>query len=417
LISTTLGRNTKAFGRVAIRLVRRAAIALGVVTAVALLGDLSNADSRPAAPQIVMVPPALPTASFEVRGLTPGVLERLRRLEPAAATWSQIFRVSVENGLAVRLPMVGTYSVRGDAVRFKPRFPLERGLKYLAAFDSAKVSASDNRVRLAGTFVIPEQWQGPPAQLVAVYPSGSELPENLLRIYLSFSAPMSQGGCYQYVMLVRDDGKQVIQPFLELPQELWNPQGTRLTLLFEPGRVKQGLKPREEEGAVLIAGRSYTLTIDSKWPDATGRPLQKGVQKTFRVIEAQRSQLDPQSWTIRTPASGSREPVVVAFPKSLDYAMLGRVLHIMSGGDGAASPLEEVAGDIRLADDETRWIFVPSAPWKPGPYRLVVSTSLEDPAGNSIGRAFEVRRDQSIPEIEPPRSITLRFNIPVAPRH
>jgi hypothetical protein len=39
---------------------------------------------------------------------------------------------------------------------------------------------------------------------------------------------------------------------------------------------------------------------------------------------------------------------------------------------------------------ETRWRFVPAAPWQAGRYRIVVLGILEDPSGNRIGRAFEV---------------------------
>jgi hypothetical protein len=49
-------------------------------------------------------------------------------------------------------------------------------------------------------------------------------------------------------------------------QELWNPEMTRFTLFFEPGRIKQGLVSRQELGPSLTSGRTYTLVID---PDST----------------------------------------------------------------------------------------------------------------------------------------------------
>ena len=36
------------------------------------------------------------------------------------------------------------------------------------------------------------------------------------------------------------------------------------------------------------------------------------------------------------------------------------------------------------------WSFVPEKPWAAGRYSLVIDTTLEDLAGNSIGRPFEV---------------------------
>jgi hypothetical protein len=34
--------------------------------------------------------------------------------------------------------------------------------------------------------------------------------------------------------------------------------------------------------------------------------------------------------------------------------------------------------------------FVPGEPWKAGPYHLVVQNTIEDLAGNNIGKPFEV---------------------------
>ena len=39
---------------------------------------------------------------------------------------------------------------------------------------------------------------------------------------------------------------------------------------------------------------------------------------------------------------------------------------------------------------ETRWRFTPRVAWVAGDYALVALTLLEDPAGNRLGRAFEV---------------------------
>ena len=47
-------------------------------------------------------------------------------------------------------------------------------------------------------------------------------------------------------------------------------------------------------------------------------------------------------------------------------------------------------GMVSLDDDDTRWTWRPQSPWQAGDYQLVVGTDLEDLAGNSIGRPFEV---------------------------
>src|SRR5690606_6065275 len=118
-----------------------------------------------------------------------------------------------------------------------------------------------------------------PARLIALYPTTSVVPENLLKFYLHFSVPMSRGEVYDRVRLFDTNGKRVEHPFLELSEELWSPDGKRLTLYFDPGRIKRGLKPRELFGPALIEGGEYTLKIDRGWPDADGRPLAEGFEK------------------------------------------------------------------------------------------------------------------------------------------
>jgi hypothetical protein len=297
--------------------------------------------------------------------------------------------------------MLGSYEVTTDAVRFKPRFPLERGVEYKAVFHPPAALAPANRLQIEAKFVVPTAGAHTVARLVSISPSSAALPENLLRFYLQFSAPMSQGKSYGYVRLREENGSEIERPFLELPQELWSPDGKRLTLLFEPGRVKRGLVPRVEQGPILVAGHMYTLTIDGNWPDAEGIPLQETAHKTFRALPPEMSQPDPHTWTIAAPRPGSRDPLVVRFPKALDHAMLEHVLAIvrldaakdavrLDAAQDRASGRSELSGEVRVADEESRWTFEPREPWRPGRYALIVPTTLEDRAGNSIRLPFEV---------------------------
>ncbi|MAG55601.1 MAG: hypothetical protein CMJ83_04850 [Planctomycetes bacterium] len=74
---------------------------------------------------------------------------------------------------------------------------------------------------------------------------GYVLPANQLKLYVHFSGSMRAGQAYDGVHLVREDGEEVDAPFLELGEELWDPEGTRFTLLFDPGRLKPGLRPHD----------------------------------------------------------------------------------------------------------------------------------------------------------------------------
>jgi hypothetical protein len=239
------------------------------------------------------------------------------------------------------------------------------------------------------------------------------LPENLLRFYLQFSAPMSQGNSYGYVHLRDEAGTEVDRPFLELPQELWSPDGTRLTLLFEPGRVKRGLVPRAEQGPILTAGHTYTLTIDARWPDATGCSLQAAAHKTFRASPAEMTQPDPKAWKIDVPAAATREPLSVRFPRPLDHAMLQHMVRVIRLSAAAARGADrtEVPGTIQIDDEEMRWRFVPHDAWVSAHYALAVATTLEDRAGNSVGRPFEVDLNRSQPTQSAPAVMNIEFDV------
>ena len=77
--------------------------------------------------------------------------------------------------------------------------------------------------------------------------------------------PMSRGMAYEHIRLLGADGKAVAAPFLVLDEELWDYEGKRFTLFFDPARVKRELRPHKELGRALKEVRSCTarLTIIS----------------------------------------------------------------------------------------------------------------------------------------------------------
>src|SRR5262249_4461656 len=144
-----------------------------------------------------------------------------------------------------------------------------------------------------------------------------------------FSAPMSLGEAYRHIRLLDEANKPVDLPFLELDQELWDPAGKRFTLFFDPGRIKRGVKPREDVGPSLVEGKRYTLVIDSKWSDADGQPLKESFKKSFRVVAPVEKGIDVKEWKLDSPAAGSRDALKVGFPQPLDHALLQRLLWIV----------------------------------------------------------------------------------------
>jgi hypothetical protein len=355
-------------------------------------------------------------ARFEIHGLSSDQLQSLSNSKLTAPQWSEAFAVYVgessqsDNSTesnAAQPAILGDYTVEENAIVFQPRFPLRPGLKYRAVFNPARLPASAKLVAAAAerSFSRPPPPAAPPTNVAHVYPSRGTLPENQLKFYIHFSASMSRGDSYQHIQLFEESGKEVEFPFLELGEELWDDTGTRFTLFFDPGRIKRGLKPREEVGPSLEEGKSYTLRIRRAWLDATGNPLTKDFEKKFSVAAPDDIQPDLQKWRLTAPPAATRQPLEVQFDEPLDHAMLGRVLAVKN------SQSEQLAGQITIDTGETRWHFIPAQPWSAGQYTLVIDTALEDLAGNSLLRPFEVDVFRPIKKTIETETVTLTFEV------
>ena len=286
--------------------------------------------------------------------------------------------------------MLGTYRVEGDALRFTPRYPLDRGRTYAATFRPSQLPGGSGP-DVTSSHLVPRP-DRPPTVVTRVTPSGDRLPENLLKFYLHFSGPMGRGEVYDRVRLLKDDGKAVDLPFLRLGEELWDPTGTRLTLLIDPGRIKRGLKPREEHGPVLEAGRAYTLVDRPRLARRRGRPARRRASaRPSGPGPPTRSSPTPKTWTIDRPAASTRDPLDPDLPRAPRPALLESALTLVDARG------EAVAGRVEVDADETRWRFTPDAPWAAGDYQLLVDADLEDLAGNSIRRPFEVDVQRDTP--------------------
>jgi hypothetical protein len=345
-------------------------------------------------------------ARFEVTGLPAETLAALRTSTPDANAWPQRFAVYVvDAGKSAAAPLLGAYALNGDAVTFQPRFALRPGFTYRATFkfDDTTKDAIDAVVE------IPAEAPRPAATVVAVYPSGDKLPENLLKFYIHFTAPMSRGEAYErlHILNVTDPAapREVPDAFLRLGEELWDASGMRFTLLFDPGRIKRGLTPNMEEGAPLLAGRRYALVVDRDWRDAHGQPLAASFRKEFLVTPFDDGQPDPQDWRFAYPDAGTTEPLVISLPEPLDHALLEHALTVRAPSGRA------VDGKITIVENEVTWVLVPDQPWPAGEYQLAIDPILEDLAGNSVGRAFETRAQTIVDQDTKSAAVTLPFRI------
>ena len=366
--------------------------------------------------------------SVDVLNLPRSAARKLARLAPNDTTWPRILAVRVERSPEdsvvmrsnphERLPVViGNYSVDGAHLRFEPRFPFSAGTAYRAEVDTAALAAfgADSPLAAEPTapfvthyFTIASQTKPRTTRILGLHPSSGELPANLLRWYVELSAPMTPGSALEHVRLLDESGREVRGAFLALDQELWDPDRRRLTLLFDPGRVKRGVRTNLEAGAPLEVGHRYRIVVDDAWQDGNGAALISGFDHPFQAVAADRRSPDPKRWRLMVPAAGSREALRVDFGEMIDHALATTMIGLYAA-DGTA-----VAGTVQLADDDRVWVFSPTLPWPAGDFALRVDKRLEDVAGNSIARIFDTDRDRAAGPVDSAPSegtVTVPFRV------
>ncbi len=338
----------------------------------------------------------------EVSGFSGVTLRHLERKMLSPAQWQQILAVYAGE---TNLAMLGTYRIVKDALQFLPQFPLEPGIQYRAVLRTLPGQAQDKPAPTTSSFQLPTRNTTPTTFVRQIYPSSDTVPENLLKFYLHFSAPMRRGNIYEFIHLRDSDGKNIELPFLEIDEELWDTNMTRLTLFIDPGRIKRGVLPLEEIGPSLEAGKSYSLVISREWKDSVGNPLKTEFQKSFRVVEADRTPPDPAHWQFTLPSGGTLAPLRINFTEPMDHALSQRVFTVFT------EARQRIEGTVTLESQERVWVFTPTQAWRSGKYDLVIQTTLEDLAGNNIGKPFDVDIFEGIDRYLRTPTVRLPFDI------
>jgi hypothetical protein len=362
---------------------RATAIALSFVAAAALAPG-----AEPPAARLTSAKPGGPPV-VEITGLDEAARTALAGAKLSAEGWAKVARFVVDDGapadVARKPPVAGAWAVAAGGLTFEPQFPLLPGVKYRAVFDPAAIpGAAVKGGGFSVSVLVPKPPQGPRVGVTAVYPSASRLPENTLRLYVHFSGPVERGAAAEHLKLVRADGTVVEKPFLELDRELWSEDGLRLTVLFDPGRVKRGLAPRAEHGPILEEGGRFTFAVDGNWPDLDGRPLLAAHKKTFDVLAPDDRAVWPQDWALVPPPARSDAPLLVRLAKPLDHALLGRMMWVADAAGGPVDGAFAVGGGERVVS------FAPKKAWAKGDYKLRIDARLEDACGNRVGEPFEL---------------------------
>jgi hypothetical protein len=277
-------------------------------------------------------------------------------------------------GLWPLQPMAGRFDLVGEQISFEPRFPPVPGTSYSLLVDGVE----------RGATTVPAVARAATTRVDAIHPRATVVPLNLLKLYIEFSAPMSEGWAARMVRVRRaDDGRPVPEVFLPGDSELWDRARRRLTMLLDPGRIKRGLGPQAALGYPLEAGVAVVVSVDVGYPDEGGARLVGAMERRYAVGVALRRHVDPAAWRLHPPRAGSRQRLVVGFDRPLDHALLGSCLEVVD------TIGQRVVGAASAVDGDAEWRFEPRHAWQAGVYRLLVDARLEDLAGNSLRRVFD----------------------------
>ena len=205
--------------------------------------------------------------------------------------------------------------------------------------------------------------------VTSIEPSAPVLPSNTLRFYITFDRPARGIVRQSGIKLLDSKNIPVENAFMDFGQELWSPDGKRLTVFFDPGRIKRGVEAPHSELSPLRENERYRITFGN-------------VQHTFRVGPAIRERIDPSSWVISVVRAPARA-VDITFDRVMDAPLL---MHQLQVEDEEGRP---ISGTVRVIGGGCGVRLGLSRLQKNGKYRVRVGPLLEDVAGNRINEALD----------------------------
>lgn len=317
-----------------------------------------------------------------ITGLTAGPFseQNWRQLTSVGSdALAAMFDVKVQDGARdIRVPGHCVLDHARRLAVFIPTMPMLSSESYRITFGDPATELAD-RLRLEPDFASCKE----APRVLALYPSGANWPANTLRFYIEFSIAMAEDQLLERILLYDADGIEQKSVFLDTARELWSADRRRLTVLFDPGRVKSGLRAHVALGRALRSGCCYRIEIDAGFCSVSGVSIGTAYVRHFRVDEPLERIVAPHEWRWNIPQPNCREPLRLAFPYPLDQAMLACSLEVLD------NDRRRVSGEVVVDDSELSWSFTPHADWRTQPYQLRVATTLEDPAGNNLNEPFE----------------------------
>ena len=310
--------------------------------------------------------------------------------------WASFYRITVAEQSRSTL---GDYRLEEERIAFTPRFLPDPSIRYQVTFNFNalyEVLALAERLpqdSLFSDWINYPAYEDSPGEITGIYPSISVLPENALRMYLYFSTPMGFDNPFDHIALLDQEGMPIKNAFVELPEGLWNEDRTRLTLLFHPGRVKQGVGPNVSEGPVLVEGKLFEVQVSSEWTDGTGYTLASDFTKRFFVTRAQRSKLRKKDWVLE---SICKDECILRLSTGgiPDLEMVDNMVTIQDK-DGESIDFVlygEASGTFLIRSDSFQ---------KDISLKMIVNPRMEDISGNTFLNAFDAKEGSRVDQGKP----------------
>ena len=268
----------------------------------------------------------------------------------------------------------GHYTKVGDYLVFKPYFPFESDMTYVVRTRNEKL---DNTYSYQ-SFQIGKKKTIERAEVISIYPLANQLPENLLRFYIYFNTPMKKGQALKYIQLRDEEGNIDQHTFMKFKQELWSADGKRLTVLFDPGRIKRGVSTNMLRGPALLEGKKYELIISGDWEDVYEQPLFVNSTKKIEVVSAYYQHIKVKNWRVNKPRKNSYDALSIHFDRIIDHALIQSMIKIVNEKENP------INGHWEIIEEERSIIFIPKVKWKKGNYKIIIDSRLEDVAGNNL---------------------------------
>ena len=298
---------------------------------------------------------------------------------------SDVFQVFVGSNAVCcegSLPIAGRYSIEERTVTFDPAFDFIEGQHYtvkISGKDGALVEdANAASTHFIDEFTIKRSNENVNPEVVAIYPSGDQVPENTLRFYIHFSTPMRPNVSSDFIKLLDASGAVDTAAFMTFKQELWSEDRKRLTLLMDPGRIKRGVSQNLALGPALQEGRTHSIVVNAGWPTANDAQEMPRFESVFTTSKALRTIPDPENWTIVSPKYMSSEPLLIEFDRPFDSELLLSGITVLDENGQA------IAGVISLEKNERAWRFDRKGLWQNSQIQIAVDPLLEDVAGNNF---------------------------------